>query len=101
MHDRHEMAYDRGTMTTFDETPLDLNFIVEPDAPDEMSGGLTIPEGSRELKYTGTVVAIGREVKEPLAVGVRVRWHYTPSSVIRKDKAVFYVMSRGDIATIL
>lgn len=84
------------------ESPLDDNFLVVPDPPDESSeAGLHIPGAARAVKMTGTVVACGPLVKEPIFNGVRVRWHFTPSNAIEIDGAAVFVMNRSDIATII
>lgn len=87
----------------FDEVPLDDTFIVLPDEPEEVTqAGVYIAEQSRERKRTGTIIAVGPEVKEPLGKGVRVRMTGIPMVVIDLDDGrQAYIVNRTDIATVL
>ena len=82
------------------EFPIDDNFLVEPDAPEEVSAAgvhITAPVP----KNTGTIIACGADVKPPLKRGVRVRWVFPPNTAITINKIQYYLMNRSDIGTII
>ncbi len=67
--------------------PIQDRVMVRRDKPkNQTKSGLHLPDGAEDWPTTGTVLAVGPRVKEPLIhVGVRVFFQSRPASALIRD----------------
>ena len=78
--------------------PLEGNVLLEPvDADTVTSGGIIIPESSKESPAEGTVVALGASATDEIAVGDRVIYKKYGGTSLTHEGSDYLIVPDTDI----